>query len=51
MVQKLVRLVEPTKQYTKSQKKKASKTKQLKIKDAKFPNEQSNLGLASKIEK
>ena len=39
--------MEPTKQYTKSQNKYAPKTKQLKIKGVKYPNEQSNLGVAS----
>ena len=37
---KLVRRVKPTKQYTKSQNKYAPETKQLKIKGAKYPNEQ-----------
>ena len=41
--------MEPTKQYTKSQNKYALKTKQLKIKGVKYPNEQSHLGVASKI--
>ena len=35
---KLVRRVEPTKQYTKSQNKDAPETKQLKIKGVKYPN-------------
>ena len=39
---KLVRRVEPTKQYTKSQNKYAPATKQLKIKGVKYPTEQSN---------
>ena len=39
---KLVRRVEPTKQYTNSQNKYAAETKQLKIKGAKYPNEQSS---------
>ena len=39
---KLVRRVEPTKQYTKSQNKYAPETKQLKLKGVKYPNEQSN---------
>ena len=41
--------MEPTKQYTKSLNKYAPKTKQLKIKGVKYPNEQSNLGVASEI--
>ena len=43
--------MEPTKQYIKSQNKYkyASKTKQLKIKGVKYPNEQSYLGVASEI--
>ena len=38
---KLVRRVEPTKQYTKTQNKYAPETNQLKIKGVKYPNEQS----------
>ena len=37
---KLVRRVEPTKQYTKSQNKYAPETKQLKIKGVKYANDQ-----------
>ena len=40
--EKLVQRVEPTKQYTKSQNKYAPRTKQLKIKCDKYPNQQSN---------
>ena len=36
--QKLVRRVEPTKQYTKSQNKYAPEAKKLKIKGVKYPN-------------
>ena len=41
-IKKLVRRVEPTKQYTKSQNKYEPETKQLKIKGVKYPNEQSD---------
>ena len=41
--------MEPTKQYTLSKNKYAPETKQLKIKGVKYPNEQSNLGVASEI--
>ena len=41
--------MEPSKQYTKLKNKYAPKTKQLKIKGAKYPNEQSNLGVPLEI--